>query len=473
MTPSRTMIQPTPEQEAIIASVASGDHTIVEALAGCAKTTTLELCAAALPKNKAALFLAFNVKIKKELETRLKGSPSCKVQTLNGLGHGVLLKAGLRPNIDNDKIFKLTKDLGLRKDDLADTMFLARAGRLAGIIPKGKVGKGLRPDSDEEWQALAEEEDISLDLVSAARQVFYQSFDLALSGTIDYDDQVYLSALVYGAFPRSDLVFVDEAQDLSPLNHLQIRKAAGLRGQVVAVGDSHQAIYAWRGADHQSMQNLRELRPTWTDRTLSVTFRCPQSVVERQWSLVPNFRAGPDNPEGEVQELRNWTPSPGSAILCRNNAPIIRLAFRLLRRGIPAQVLGTDIGKSLKRLYNKLSNHGAKPMADVIESAKQQIQVDPRKNADKYGSLIALLESGIGIDAALAKLATKGEGVALATIHRAKGLEWPTVYHLEPDLIPSIYATTQAELQQEENLRYVAETRTKNSLYLVRQSGLR
>lgn len=466
------MHDPTPEQAAIIQSVTAGEDTIVEALAGCAKSTTLEMCATAAPASRQILMLAFNVKIKKELEARLRGRPNVKVQTLNGLGHGVLLKAGLRPTVDTDKIFKLTKDLGLRKDDLADTMALARLARQAGIIPKGKVGKGLLPDDPDVWNEIALEEDISLDLVSAARQVFCKSFDLALAGTIDYDDQVYLSALVYGAFPRPDVVFVDEAQDLSPLNHLQVRKAAGLRGQVVAVGDSHQAIYAWRGADHQSMQSLRALRPAWTDRTLSVTFRCPRRVVERQWDLVPTFQPGPNNLEGEVRVLSDWTPAPGSAILCRNNAPIIRLAFRLLRRGVPAQVLGTDIGKSLKRLYNKLSLHGAKPVSDVIESAKQQIQIDPRKNADKYGSLIALLESGIGIDAALTKLSAKG-GVALATIHRAKGLEWDTVYHLEPDLIPSIHAETEAELQQEENLRYVAETRTKDRLFLVRQAGLR
>jgi superfamily I DNA/RNA helicase len=52
-------------------------------------------------------------------------------------------------------------------------------------------------------------------------------------------------------------------------------------------------------------------------------------------------------------------------------------------------------------------------------------------------------------------------------------LEWPVVYHLEPQLIPSKHCTTEEEFQQERNLRYVIETRTKDKLYSVQQEGLR
>lgn len=55
--------------------------------------------------------------------------------------------------------------------------------------------------------------------------------------------------------------------------------------------------------------------------------------------------------------------------------------------------------------------------------------------------------------------------VVLSSIHRAKGLEWDVVLHLDPWRIPSKFAQQNpAQMKQELNLRYVAETRTKRLL---------
>jgi superfamily I DNA/RNA helicase len=51
--------------------------------------------------------------------------------------------------------------------------------------------------------------------------------------------------------------------------------------------------------------------------------------------------------------------------------------------------------------------------------------------------------------------------------HKAKGLEWDTVFHLDPWRIPSKFCETKEELEQELNVRYVIETRPKKSLILV------
>ena len=42
------------------------------------------------------------------------------------------------------------------------------------------------------------------------------------------------------------------------------------------------------------------------------------------------------------------------AVLCRNNAPLLSMAFKLLRRGIGVKMLGRDIGKGLVPLAKKL-----------------------------------------------------------------------------------------------------------------------
>ena len=63
---------------------------------------------------------------------------------------------------------------------------------------------------------------------------------------------------------------------------------------------------------------------------------------------------------------------------------------------------------------------------------------------------------------------TRKNSIVLCTIHKAKGLECDTVYFLEPGLIPSKFATTEEQLIQEENLRYVAVTRAKEKLIYLK-----
>ena len=60
------------------------------------------------------------------------------------------------------------------------------------------------------------------------------------------------------------------------------------------------------------------------------------------------------------------------------------------------------------------------------------------------------------------------KGVAISTMHKAKGLEWDTVFILGADdgTIPSKKAVDQGNLEEERRLFYVAVTRAKRELYL-------
>jgi superfamily I DNA/RNA helicase len=62
--------------------------------------------------------------------------------------------------------------------------------------------------------------------------------------------------------------------------------------------------------------------------------------------------------------------------------------------------------------------------------------------------------------------------IQLLSGHKAKGLEWPVVYHLDPHRIPSPWSRDGEALEQELNIRYVIETRAKEALYLVRLDSL-
>lgn len=497
---------PTPEQAAIIEAAKQPQSLIINALAGTGKTTTLTMLASALPR-KPSLALAFNKKIKEELENRFP--PNFTVMTMNGLGHRAwsftINKSKMM--IDANKIGRLTNEALQKfpdsKEQWANIRALIVLAMQRGLVPTAfENAKGLIPDTPATWAALDEEIDAGLtsDERKLARKILTSSIEEGLAGCISFDDQIYLPVVFPGAFPKFETVLVDEAQDLSPLNHEMLRRVA--TGKIIAVGDPCQAIYGFRGADHDSMNNIKALRPEWIELPLNTTFRCPRLVVERQHDHALDYRAAPSNPDGSVHNLNdgftsaswNWETitdiSSGSiAILCRNNAPLLSMAFKLLRHNIGVNMMGREIGKGLSNLCKKLSPDIKTPVSDFLpilsgwyenEKTKAELNENAAKVdavTDRYECIMAVIENKNPMTVkflihAIDNLFAKDSGiVTLATGHKAKGLEWDTVIHLDPWRIPSKFAKKPSEIRQENNLRYVIETRTKHTLVLANLSG--
>lgn len=496
-----TNLSPTPEQAAIIEAAKQPQSLIVNALAGTGKTTTLTMLAKALPK-KPALALAFNKKIKEELEKRFP--PNFTVMTMNGLGHRAwsftIHKSKMM--VDANKLNRLTRQALQRFPDSQSQFVNIRAlivlAMQRGLVPsRFENAVGLLADTPDNWAALDEELDSGLtpDERKLARHILAESIDEGLAGRISYDDQIYLPVVFNDAFPKFQTVLVDEAQDLSPLNHEMLRRVA--TDKLIVVGDPRQAIYAFRGADHNSMENIKSLRPEWIELPLNTTFRCPQLVVERQHDHAPEYVAAECNPLGQIRDLTTqaWSwkiikeASNGSiAILCRNNAPLLSMAFKLLRHNVGVNMLGREIGRGLSNLCKKLCPDITTPISDFqailnnwfeTEKSKAEVNEDGTKLdsiIDRYECIMAVLEnqrpSNVkALIAAIDGLFAKDSGlVTLATGHKAKGLEWDTVIHLDPWRIPSRWAKKPEEITQENNLRYVLETRTKHTLILANLS---
>lgn len=502
---------PTPEQEAIIKAASERTESLlIRAYAGCAKTSTLQMLApVALPKGP-ALALAFNVKIKKELEKRLPGH--FEVKTLNGLGHSAWGQClGKRLELDDRKLGRLVsaelKSAGFdaSTDEWNSIRNLVSASMRAGLVPEVFHRQGLVPDSKDSWAEIASEEfDMPSETLQAlAKDVLMASIRESFKGLISFDDQIYCSALLGGVFPKYPLVLVDEAQDLSVLNHIQIKKTASDR--LIVVGDEKQAIYAFRGADSSSIDKLKALRPNWIELPLATTFRCPQVIVKRQQDHAPGFVAWETNPQGsfqhwhrikesdtwdwdKVQQIGAATSLNGSlydyAVLCRNNAPLISLAFKLLRKQVGVQMLGRDIGKGLVVLAKKLMPQDSTPASECAQVIDQWqahecglARARDRESkiagiTDRAECLQAILHGSGAKDAgalraSCERLFSRDSGqVTLATGHRSKGLEWDLVLHLDPWRIPSKFAvrTGGKQLEQERNLNYVIDTRTKHTL---------
>lgn len=468
---------PTPEQLAIVdAATSTSDNLLISALAGAAKTSTLILLAEALPDTE-ILALAFNVKVKKEMEERLP--PNCKSMTLNGLGHSTWRNAtGRTPTINKDKGYEildaLMKDLSAADRraihdglGMGELLRIVAFGKQCGFIPTGHFEQSRRLLGTDEffphidWRLSDLEHDLIIEAtLTSIRQ--------ALVGQFDFDDQILMPTVFHGAFPRYPLVLVDEAQDLSALNHATLRKLVGTR-RLIAVGDERQAIYGFRGAHEDSMHKLGA-DFSMREMSLSTSFRCPEAIVDHARWRAPHMQAA--NPGGTVHTLTSWSSDtiPDSAfILCRNNAPLFRTALRLLRSGRHVELSNGDVAKQLLRVLQKFGDKST-PQDQVLDAiarwvGKERAKVKQRAWSlidDKAACLQLFAEQGPDLGSIILyvqHLINSSGTVKLKTIHGAKGLEADDVFILDENLI--------GDEGQEHNLRYVAQTRSKCNLTYI------
>jgi DNA helicase-2/ATP-dependent DNA helicase PcrA len=473
---------PTPEQQAIIdfAKIAS-QSLLINALAGAAKTSTLVMIANALPVQP-ILSLAFNKRIAEEMKKRLPGHVDSR--TLNAVGHRVWGTAtGKRLIVDTRKTGDIAKaviaDLSRAEraafydeSDFDSLVKAVGAAKMQGYVPGGFHVKGLI-DKDE-WLETFEEEPSAV-IINLIETVLRRSIAAAYEGGIDFDDQIYMPTLFGGTFPRFPLVMVDEAQDLSPLNHAMLRKL--VTNRLIAVGDPWQSIYAFRGAMTSSMARLRETFDMH-EMTLSVSFRCPRRIVERAWFRVPFMKWFDGAEDGSVERLDDWGAGnvpDGAAIICRNNAPLFRTAMDFIKAGRGVQVVGADIGPGLIKILRKLGPETlTKEQTDAAidrweaeRLAKSRAKGSIHDRADCL-RVFSSFGTSLGDAIAYAEHLFKASGpIQFLSGHKSKGLEWDVVYHLDPWRIPSTYASSQEEIEQELNVRYVIETRAKRALFLV------
>lgn len=471
-----------------------GGNVQISACAGAGKTSTLVELLKGIDPAKRVLFLAFNRKIVDELIQRVPAY--VQVATLNALGHRALLAhlqgtTGVTPCVDANKVRTIAKDAfdsaTERTKYLAPVTRLVRLAKSAGIVPEGCGSMpGLVQDTSAAWLDLITHHDLDVEgdvgrVVDLARAVLAASCkDL---GCIDYDDQLLLTYALGAPIYANDFVFVDEAQDLSPLQHALVRRTLGERGRLVAVGDPHQAIYGFRGADAQSMTTLAA---TFACRELPlhVSYRCPQAVVRLAQQYVPHIQPHADAPEGTVYTALTHVDkleiAPGDMVVSRTSAPCVKVAHSLLRKGVPAVVLGRDIGAGLLALSKVLKPKTLDEVeANLDRWQAKELEKSERKGDDaKAASVndraetlrvfadmsVDLQDLEARINSMFADDRDASGVVTICTIHKAKGLEANRVVLLNPHKMPSKWAKQDWQRQQEVNLMYVAITRAKQTL---------
>jgi DNA helicase-2/ATP-dependent DNA helicase PcrA len=493
-----------PQQQAIIEVCRHETcHLIVEALAGTGKSTTILEAVKVLPRGHKVAVVCFNKTIATHLQPKVP--PGVTAATLHSLGGRAVsnyLRRSLRDLVDKDKVIKMQPELA------------APHVRSAVVKLVSLCKNTLIEPTNENLATLADAYGIELEHNGNAVFILTRlslEKSKAELGTIDFDDMIYLPVVLGMPIEKYDDMFVDELQDLNAAQQ-QLILTAGAR--IIGVGDKHQAIYRFRGADAHSMENmerlLRETKREVKVLPLTVTRRCPPVVVEAAQALVPEFECAPE-PWAAYQAWRgpstNGEVPPaefgmvvhhsrkeyerGQLVLCRTNAPLITEAYTLIKNNIPVKVQGRSIGQDLARLIKKL----AAPQDTVIELGQRletwrakevaRLTSDEAKAISNEAKLQVLSDKCDCVDALCEGMDTVQQVldrilvifadveagtdysrfVLMSSVHRAKGLEADVVQIIAPELMPHPMATKDEELVQEYNLKYVAITRAIRELH--------
>jgi DNA helicase-2/ATP-dependent DNA helicase PcrA len=500
------MITWSPQQEKIYDwSVNGRGSAVVIAVAGAGKTTTIVELANRIPAHLSCAFVAFNKSVATELSSRLP--KHVRAQTLNGLGFSTWMRhigRDRKIEVDGKKTWKIMQRVltGEQLETYASTLpKLVSMGKGAGIVPSCTVGAqprlvSLTRDTDEVWEAMIDRYQIDvenpLEAIDLARKILVETITSGKE-VIDFDDQLYLPVIHAARFWQNDWLMVDEAQDVNKIQRAMLKRSLKPSGRLVAVGDPRQAIYGFRGADTSSIDTIkREFGAV--ELPLTVSYRCPRAVVAEAQKYVSHIQSTDTAPLGKVETLPKYKALdflPTDAILCRNSAPIVDLAFALIRNNVACRVLGKEIGVGLINLIKKMKARGIENLIERLDLYRQRetakfIAKRQEEKADllndRLDTILVIINNMAETERTVPALISKIESIftdndkgllTLCTVHKSKGLEWSRVFILDADkLMPSPWARQEWQQEQEANLQYVAVTRAKQELYYISTKGM-
>ena len=474
-------------------------NLVVEAAAGSGKTYTLVKALSLIPQDKRVLMTAFNKDIVKELTKKVKEFPNVEVRTLHGLGM-ILTTRGLGIGGMKPEGYKYTQLIYNHWQDLTKTNInkLSRNARKSFVENTKKL-----VDFGRFYLATTRSEMIELmtkyDIPCVADEVDVALKVMAIGGknldSIDYTDMIWMPHIydLHLEECEYDFIMVDECQDLNVAERNLVLRCLKEGGRLIAVGDSNQCIYGFSGSDPDSFRAIQSI-PNTVSMPLSISYRCPESVVKFAQNLVPSIEAKQGAEEGVILDCVSLDDvHDGDMVLCRNNAPLLQVYCKLLEQGKRAYIRGSDVGKNLQNivigthkdyLHTNLKQDGVfiRLYEDLFNSRKAIMERYgiSQEDAMKHETIQAKLDMIRALEVLGADLTTteeltkkiedifpkndKGEGIMLSTVHKAKGLEADNVFIACASLMPSKSALDEWQVQQERNLMYVAYTRAKKVL---------
>lgn len=326
-------------------------------------------------------------------------------------------------------------------------------------------------------------------------------------GVVDFDDLLVhmLHALstdpvwADGVRWRYRHFFVDEVQDLNPLQHAVLEGLRAGRPDLCLVGDPRQAIYGWNGADHTMLSEVEHRYPGITVVPLTSNYRCSPQVVQAAAAALSSAgqiddtqsmqgsgrsvtvaqfadeRAEAEAAAQHIRDLLHHRSGRQLAVLARTNDQITTLQRVFTTYGIATE---RTAGRSPldQAVAAALRCTSREQLATWVEGAFADS--DPliqrvAEEADRYltsgepGTFRTWLESRTPFDDIDG--GPSPDAVAMLTFHGAKGREWwgVVVVGAEEGMVPHSSASSQAQLAEEARLFYVALTRAEQHLHIT------
>jgi len=500
----RPRLQLTGQQLAVLRELVTNSHHImVRARAGTGKTTLINECIAwlvLLARARGAMAPTYSA-----LSYHQLGIEFMRDNGIEGRDIGRLIELG-KSNAGG--IWAMLDAMGVRANTNDDQLTKGRMRKMRVNLRRllGYCKNEWRTPTEENVKALCDRYDVTLDNGTLGITCDYldallrMSLDLRTWG-IGFDDQLWWQAETRAELSTApSLVFVDEYQDTNQPQAEMVRKLVLAGARVVVVGDERQAIFGFRGAETRAMDNGEVLLRGTDDRGLTVlpltqTRRCSELVVRLTQAIVPDFECLPGTAKGALGtvddgQLVGWL-KPGDVVLCRNNADLVALAYRLLSKSIPCMIKGRDIGDKLCDLVDEVNGKDWAGDASSFGLSLRDWYMAKRKPLlmegddaerrlaalqDQYDCLNILAMEGM--DAGKIKNTIRfvfGDGarngkVTLSTGHKFKGLEVETVDNrlvlLRPDRL-GMAGRNAEDTMQESNVLNVMLTRAKGGLYFV------
>jgi DNA helicase II / ATP-dependent DNA helicase PcrA len=379
----------------------------------------------------------------------------------------------------------------------------------------------LAPDSYEEGVAKARRRTPAPPERVATLYAMYESLKYR-KGVLDFDDLLVRCIDVLGndaTFAAAQRwrfrhLFVDEFQDVNPLQLRLLDAWRGSHHDLCVVGDPQQAIYGWNGADPGLLLRFRELYRGAEVVELDSNYRSTPQILraaahvlrQAQQSpsdVTPTQSEGPppqlsahasdlDEARAVARAARDahapGAPWSAQAILVRTHAQIPLITEGLRDAGIPHRVRGQDdplrrpdiravmdlLGqadrqRTLRECLPDLDaltgdfgpdDSGGSGLAEVLEMASDYLRMDDAASATGFRFWLLQTLRAEGLD-------DGSDAITVATFHAAKGLEWPVVHlaGLEDGLVPIGHARNPAARAEEARLLYVAMTRALRHLH--------
>lgn len=476
-------------------------NLVIDAVAGSGKTTTLREGFNHCPEKK-ILYAVFGKRNQLEAVEKIKNS-RVDILTLHSLGLSYIKSIWPKAHVPRsgqwffevEKIKSICKEFPdqyhfmiiklvsfLKNNYLTPTLDNAKDMQaLKGLEINGK---------DKNWNDKIPE--IALDMI--ARSLVQDNWN-----RITFDDMVWLPNSLNLVTPRYDMSAVDETQDMNVLQLEMAIKATKQNGRICLIGDAQQCVFGFRGALQNGIEIFKQKLNAET-LPLTVSYRCPKKVIASAKILVPKIEAAENAPEGELVKMTFENAinqlKVNDVVLSRKNAPLMPVALKLLRKKVATYILGKDIGKQLISIIkgleandiydfgNKLQAwHDAKIttltgkkyaneridlMKDQFDMLKELADECLKQSRNSVQDIIYSINNLFYDEGGV-----KYPAVTCSSVHKAKGLEWPTVYLLEDTLYVSHPLQTANDKQEERNIHYVAITRSQNKLVLVEGLGQR